>query len=191
MTDGPFKNVALSSRWKQYVNDLVSDAASSEERAAQAYHSILGDMNVKAIGSLLSALKEHAQRPQIDLDPVSSAEAIFDSHAKSPLTDIFQKHLNANLRDQIPGERAQDQALQSTVTDLIAITKNRLDEKCILAHDLGNMNHEDYRKGIERNHETFDTIRPNKLCDALVSGSGRGFKQATRKKVGVDEGPDE
>ena len=36
MTDGPFKNAALSSRWKQYGKDLVSDAASSEERAAQA-----------------------------------------------------------------------------------------------------------------------------------------------------------
>ena len=115
MTDGPFKNAALSSRWKQYGKDLVSDAASSEERTAQACHSILGDIDMKGLGSLLSALKGHAQRPQMDLDSVSSTEAVYDSRAKSPLTDIFQKHLTANLRDQIPGERALDQALRSAV----------------------------------------------------------------------------
>ena len=189
--DGPFKNAALSSRWKQYGKDLESDAASSEERAAQACHSMLGDVDVKALGSLLSALKAHAQRPQMDLDLVSSVEGIFDSHVKSPLTDTLQKHLIANLRDQIPAERALDQALPSAVTDWTDITKNRLDEECIRARDLGKMDHENYRKGIERNHEAFDAIRPNELCDALVSGNGRVFKQATRKKVGVDEGPDE
>ena len=191
MTDGPFKNAALSSRWKQYGKDLVSDAATSEERTAQACHSILGDKDMKGLGPLLSALKAHAQRPQMDLDPVSSAEAIFDSYAKSPLTDILQKHVTANLRDQIPGERALAQALRSAVTDRIAITKNRMDEECIRARDVGDMSHENYRKGIERNHETFNAIRPNELCEALVSGNGRAFKQATRKKVGVDEGPNE
>ena len=189
--DGPFKNSALSSRWKQYSNDLVSDAASSEERAAQARHNMLGDVDMKALGSLLSALKAHAQRPQMDLDLVSSVEAIFDSHVKSPLTDTLQKHLIANLRDQIPAVRALDQALPSAVTDWTDITKNRLAEECIRARDLGKMNHENYRKGIERNHEAFNAIRPNEICDALVSGNGRVFKQATRKKVGVDEGPDE
>ena len=187
----PSKHVALSSRWKQYGNDLVSDAASSEERTAQACHSMLGDVDMKALGSLHSALEAHAQRPQMDLDLVSPVEAIFDCHAKSPLTDILQKHLIANLRDQIPVERALDQALPSAVTDWTDITQNRLDEMCIRARDLGNMNHENYRKGIERNHEAFDAIRPKELCDALVSGNGRAFKQATRKKVGVDEGPDE
>ena len=191
MADGPFKNAALSSRWKQYGKDLVSDAASPEERAAQACHSMLGDVDMKAFGSLLNELEAHAQRPQMDMDPISSFEAIFDGHAKPPLTDILQKHLIANLREQIPGERALDQAILSAVRDSIGITKNRLDEECIRARDLGDMNHENYRKGIERNQEAFNAIRPNELCDALVSGNGRVFKQVTRMKVGVDEGPDE
>ena len=191
MMDGPFRNASLSSRWKQYGNDLVSDAASSEERAAQACHSMLGDVDMEAFGPLLSALKAHAQRPQIDLDPVLSVDTIFDSHPKSPLTDTLQKHLIANLRDQIPVERALVQALPRAVMDWIGTTKNRLDEECIRARDLGDMNHESCRKGIERNREVFDVIRSNELCDALVSGNGRAFKQATRKKVGVDDGPDE
>ena len=191
MTDGPFRNAALSSRWKQYGKDLVNDAVSSEERAGQACHSMLGDVDAKAICSLLRALKEHAQRLQIDLDPVASAEAIFDRHAKSPLTDILEKHLIANIRDQMPSDQARDQALQSTVREWTAITKNRLDEECIRARDLGDMNHERYRNGIDRNQQTFDAIEVNAICQALLSGRPSAFKRATRKKAGVDEGPDE
>ena len=191
MTDGPFKNAALSSRWKQYGKDLVSDAASPEERGAQACDSILGGVDLKALGPLLGILEAQAQRTQMDLDPVSSVEAVFERHAKSPLTDILQKHLIANLRDQIPAERALDQAFPSAVTDWINITKNRLDEECIRARDRGDMKQENCRKGIERNHEAFEIIRANELCNALMSGNQRAFRQTTRKKVAVDEGPDE
>ena len=191
MTDGPFRNAALSSRWKQYGKDLVSDAASSNERVAQACHSLLGDVDTKALGSLLSALNAHAQRPQMDLDSVTSIDTIFDRQAKSPLTDTLQKHLIANLRDQMSVERALDQALPSAVMDWMTTTKNRLDEHCIRARDIGDMNPESCRKGIERNRVVFEAIAPSELCDALVSGNRNAFKQATRKKSGVDDGPDE
>ncbi len=52
MTDGPFRNSELSSRWKRYGKDLVSDATSSEERTAQACHSMLGDVDMKVACTL-------------------------------------------------------------------------------------------------------------------------------------------
>ena len=186
MTDGPFKNAEMSSRWKQYGKDLVSDAASSDERVAQACHSILGDVDMNTLGLLLSALEAHAHQAQVDFDPVSS----FESHSRSPFTDIIQKHLIANLRDQAPPGRALDKALPSAVADLIGTTKNRLDEECIRARDRSDMTQENCRKAIERNHEAFERINPNELCNALTSGNRHAFKEATRKKVGVDEGPD-
>lgn len=191
MTDGPFRNSELSSRWKRYGKDLVSDATSSEERTAQACHSMLGDVDMKVFSPLLSAVKAHAQRPQQELDPVASIEALFDSHPKSPLTDALQKHLTANLRDHMPSEMALDQALTSTIRDWIDTTKNRLDEECIRARDISDMSREDYRKGIERNHETFIAINQSDLYDALISGNKRAFKSSLQKKAGVDEGPDE
>lgn len=191
MTDGPFRNAELSSSWKRYGEDLVSDAASPEERSMRACHSMLGDVEMQVFSPLLNALKAHAQRPQMDLDPVSSIDAIFDSHSMSPLANALQKHLGANLRDQMSPERALDQALAGTVKDWIGITKNRLDEECIRARDLGDMSREDYRKGIERNRETFAAINLGDLCDALTSGNKRAFRQALQKKAGVDEGPDE
>ena len=123
MTDGPFRNAELSSRWRRYGESLVSDAVSPGERTAQACRSMLGDVDMKSFSALLSALKAHAQRPQMDLDPVASLDAIFDSHSKSPLTDILQKNLAANLRDQMPPEIALDQALSGAVSRLRKIVQ--------------------------------------------------------------------
>ncbi len=190
MADGPFKNAKLTSRWKQYGKDLVSDATGTDERVAQACHSILGDVDMNALGSLLSALRAHAHQTQMDLNPVSSIAAIVENHANSPLADIIQKHLIAHLRDQTPAGRALDLASQGAVADLIDTTMNRLDEECIRARDRGDMTHENCLKGIERNHEAFKKINVNDLCKALTSGNRHAFKDATRKKTGVDEGPD-
>lgn len=191
MTDGPFRNAELSNRWKRYGNDLVSDAASVEERTTRACHSMIGDEDLSAISSTLGAIKAHAERPQMDLDIISSMEMLFESCPKSPRTDTLQKHLIANLRDQIPLGAALDRALSSTVSDWIGMTKNRLDEELIRARDIGDMNVKDYRKGIERNRETFASINPDALSDTLTTGNKRAFKQAQQKRTGVDEGPDE
>ncbi|MEY9154916.1 hypothetical protein [Bradyrhizobium japonicum] len=191
MTDGPFRNAALSGRWKRYGQDLISDAASPEERTTQACHGMIGDVDMKAFSPLFDDLKGHAGRDQMDLDPVNVIEAVFDSHSPSPLADTLQRHLIANLRERLPPERALDQALAAMAQQWIDTTKNRLDEECIRARDLGDMSGDEYRKGIERNRETFSAIRADDLCNALATGNKRAFRQATEKKAGVDEGPDE
>jgi hypothetical protein len=191
MTDGPFRNTELSSSWKRYGQDLVSDAASLDERVKQACRSMLGDVDVKVFSALLKNLGIYAQRSQMDLDPVSQIEDIFEGYSKAPLMDTFQKHFAANLRDGLPSETALNQALAGIAKNWINTTKNRLDEECIRARDVGDMSREDYSKGIERNGETFAAVDPKTLCDALTSGSKRAFKQMIEKKIGVDEGPDE
>ena len=191
MTDGPFRNAELPSRWKRYGQELVSEAASPEERTTQACHSMIGDVDMKVFSPLFNELKAHAERPQMDLDPLTAVETIFENHAPSPLADALQRHLSANLRDQISPEKALDQALESTAKEWIGTTKNRLDEECIRARDLGDMSREDYRKGIERNRETFASIKPSELSSALATGNKRAFSQAVQKKAGVDEGPEE
>ncbi|MBT5414519.1 MAG: hypothetical protein HOH66_10215 [Rhodospirillaceae bacterium] len=191
MTDGPFRNAELSSRWKRYGDDLVSDATSLEERTAQACHSMLGDVDLTAVSTILGNIIDHTERPQMDLDLVSSIDALFDPHLKSPLTDLLQKHVTTNLRDQMPLATAVDQALQSTVEDWIGITKNRLDEECIRARDLGDLNEKGYSNGIERNREAFAAIASDALCDALTSGNKRAFRRALEKRTSVDDGPEE
>lgn len=190
MTDGPFRNAELPSRWKRYGQELVSDATSLEERTMQACHSMIGDVDMKTFSPLFNELKVHAERPQMDLDPVTAVETIFENHAPSPLVDTLQRHLIANLRDQISLEKALDPALEGAANEWIGTTKNRLDEECIRARELGDMSLEDYRKGIERNQETFAAIKPSEISDALATGNKRAFSRTVQKKAGVDEGPE-
>ncbi|WP_454739711.1 hypothetical protein [Cupriavidus necator] len=191
MSDGPFRNAALSSRWKVYGQQLVSDAMNAGERTAQACHSMIDDVDMKAFHPLLGELHAHVRRPQMDLDPVASIETIFDSHPMLTLADLLRRHLVANLRDRISPEKALDRALESTTKEWIGTTKNRLDEQCIRARDLGDMKLEDYRKGLERNQATFSSIKVEELCAALASGNKRAFSETLQKKIGVDEGPEE
>jgi hypothetical protein len=191
MSDGPFRNAELSSRWKRYGQELVSDAASPEERTVHACHSIIGDVDMDAFSSLFKELKIHAERPQLDLDPVAAIEAIFEQHALSPLIDALQRHLIANVQDQLSPEKALNEALENTVKECVGTIKNRLDEECIRARDVGDMSREDYQKGIERNRETFAAIKPSGLCDALATGNKRAFRRAMQKKTDVDQGPNE
>ncbi|WP_185640643.1 hypothetical protein [Burkholderia sp. Bp9142] len=86
----------------------------------------------------------------MDLDPAAAIETIFDHHPRSFLSESLNRHLIANLRDQISPEQALEQALENTASEWIGTTKNRLDEYCIRARDLGDMKREDYRKGLER-----------------------------------------
>jgi hypothetical protein len=191
MSDGPFRNAELPSRWKRYGQELVSDAASPEERTTLACHSMVGDVDMKTFSTLFSELKVYADRPQPDLDAVTEVETIFENHAPSPQADALQRHLIANLRDQIPSEKALDQALESATKEWIDITKNRLDEECIRAREFGDMSLEDYQKGIKRNRETFASVNPGQLRDALAAGNKRAFRQTVAKKDGVDEGPED
>lgn len=191
MSDGPFRNIALSSCWKQYGKQLVNDAVSPEERTGHVCHCILGDVNMKDFQSLFGELKAETGRPQRYLDPAPAIEMIFDSHPVAPITDVLRRHLMANVGDQMPPEIALDQALRTTVREWVGIIQNRLDEACIRARDRGDMNLTDFREGIERNHETFGAIPLNDLCIAFASGNKRAFRQAAQKKCGIDEGPDE
>jgi hypothetical protein len=127
----------------------------------------------------------------MDLDPISSIEAIFDTHPRSSQMDILQKHLIADLREQMDPKAALDRALRSTAADWIDTAKNRIDEECIRSRDLGDMNRDSYPKALERNSDTFAAVSPDAFCDALISGNKRAFKQALQKKAGVDEGPGE
>ncbi len=191
MTDGPFRNSELSAKWRRYGEDLVSDAASLDERVRQANDSMMHDIELPEFSPLFRELKAYVERPQLDLDLPSAIETVFEQHQPSPLADNLRRHLLANIQDEIAPEAAFNQAISSSVKDLVGITKNRLDEECIRARDLGDMSASSYSKAIERNHEAFAAIKPHELSEAIASGNKRAFALSPSKRTGVDEGPEE
>lgn len=191
MTDGPFRNAKLPSRWKRYGDDLVSDAVSREERVARVCHNMLADVDVKLFKPLWDALTEIGQNRQLELDPASSIESLFEAHPNSPHISSLQKHLFANLRNGSPIQEALNAGLSEAITEWREIDKNRFDEHCFSARDRGDMKAADCQKGIGRNRETFDAIELNVMCDALRTGNKNAFKPMLQKKEGLDEAPEE
>lgn len=190
MTDGPFRNAEMSKRLKRFADSLVNDAASSAERISLACDSMLRDLASNNACALLKELKSHTQRQQMELDPVSSADEVFERFPKTPFADTLQKHLTANLQDQMHPEAAFDRALQAATIETIGETQNRINEECIRARDTEDMSPRQFRQAIERNYATFDAIDTDVICEALLSGNKNAFKNAVRKKKGLEEGPD-
>jgi hypothetical protein len=187
MTDGPFRNSALSNKWKQYGQDLVSDAVSQDERVKQACHSVLG--GIKEFDRLYSELDARASRDQMDLDSVAATEAIFDNNERSTLGDALERNLLCNLREGMTERKSLDLALEQAVSELLANAKNRIDEECIRARDVGDMSRSDFSKGLQRNQETFAAIEIGSVCAALENGNKNAFRRTARKDV--NDGPDD
>lgn len=190
MTDGPFRNSALSSRWKSYGEDLVNEATPLEECAASASHSILGGIAWDDLSSLLNALREGLEGAQLGLDPAGVASSIFDAHVPAPFHDSLQRHLEATIRESPQVDGLVDMALREAVNDLIDTAKSRIEEECIRSRDAGDMGWKKYEVAVRRNTETFNQIDAAALARAISSGARGAFKAALRKKTGTDEGPE-
>ncbi len=191
MTDGPFKNSDLSARWKRYGKDLVNDATSQDERSAQMCVSVLGDLDLKTVSAILGELRVHFEQGQMAFDPMESVRGILDKYDKSPAADLLERSLRVQLREQPSGTAALNEAVNEMRNELLNIAKNRIDEECIRARDIGDMSQESYRKALDRNRETANAVNRDALRDALFSGKKDAFKRAAENKKDVDEGPDE
>lgn len=189
MTDGPFRNLPLNAAWKRYGDDLVNDAKSKDERVARASDAMLAGANLDAISALTNALQEYADRLQLDFDPLGSIERILQEYSQSGLADDLARNLMANLSDHESLSAALDAALAGVTENLIASSKNRLDEHCIRSRDFSDMTAADYRKALARNQETFAAVDAGKIAQALRTGNRRAFSVDLKKKVGVNDGP--
>src|SRR3546814_7777117 len=72
---------------------------------------MLGDVDWDSISPLLKQLEASARNSQLELDPCAHVADICDKHPISPFSDSLQKHLTANLRDNLPSQEALDNAL--------------------------------------------------------------------------------
>lgn len=188
MTDGPFRNLRLSTRWKKFGEQLVSDAASPAERIKQACHSMMTDAGVREFSSMVQDLSAYLAQSQLTLDPIADTEAVIERHPMSSLSDILRRMLITNLHDGLSPADALQPAMEATTQEWIGIVKNRQDEHCIQARDLGDMSRADYQKGLERNAEAFSNINVQNLCRAMKDGDRRAF--SSPKLMTVDEGPE-
>lgn len=189
MSDGPFKNLKLCRRWKRFVEAVQNDAFGSNECCALASDALVREILTDDVQPLLADLQAYARREQLDFDPLSSVESIFNGHSKMPFADTLQKEVVFRLSELIAPSNALWQALDASVSNQISVVRNRIEEECIRAREVGEMRQDQFDYTVTQASATFDLLARNKICEALLAGDKKAFKGAVSKKKGLDEGP--
>ena len=189
MTDGPFKNLKLARDWKRFAEAAHNDTVDIAQRCALAAHALLGEILTEDTRALLNDLLAYQRQPQLDMDPLSSFESIFDSHTKTAFSDTLRRQMAFRLGDGMVPGAAIGEALEASVDDQIGKARNRIHEECIHARETGEIRQEQLERTITRANEAFDTMPGDDICDALRAGDHNAFKIPASKRKGLDEGP--
>ncbi|MBI1274453.1 hypothetical protein GC177_00585 [bacterium] len=189
MTDGPFRNLKLSRRWKRFSEAVQNDSVDKAEVCALASDAFVREILTDDAQALMADLQAYEQREQLDFDPTSSFEAIFDDHSKTPFADTLQKELAFRLAEKMPPNVAVEQALEASVNDQIIEARNHIEEECIRVLESGEMRKDQFDRTITQVDAAFETLNKDAICDAIRAGDKNAFKNAVSKKKGLDEGP--
>ena len=189
MSDGPFKNLELGSRWRRFAAAAHNGAADPTEPCALAADAIVHEILTDETQALLNDLLPYARRDQMDLSPLSSIEGIFHSHSKTAFGDALQREVAFRLADQVPVNDAIDKALEASLHDHVRRARDRIEEECIRAREAGEMRQDQFPHTVAKANEAFDALPKHDICDALRRGDRSAFKKAASKQSGLDEGP--
>lgn len=189
MSDGPFKNLKLDKRWKRFAEAVQNEAFDSSACCALASHALMHEILTDSFRAILAALHAYVSRQQLDIDPLSSVESIFNDHMKTPFSDAFQKQVVFRLSDQVAPAVAVQQALEASIAEHSSDAKNRIVDECIRARETGEMRQDQYSLAVNNVKAVFGLLPKNEVCEALHVGNKNAFKDAVSKKKGLDEGP--
>jgi len=189
MSDGPFKNLRLAKRWRKVVEAAYNDAFDQAECCAIASDAILHDVLTDSFRALLSALKSYVGQSQMDMDPWSSIERIFNDFSKDQFTDILQKEMAYRSGGNCSHREALEQALASSVSEQTNISRTRIQEECIHLCEIGEMKQGQLNYTIDRINTIFESLDRQNICEAILACNKHAFKEAVAKKDGLDEGP--
>ncbi len=189
MSDGPFKNLKLGTRWKRFAEAVQNEAFDSSACCALASHALMHEILTDSFRAILAALQSYASRKQLDLDPSSSIESIFNDHMKTPFSDTLQKQIVFRLSDQVAPADAVRQALDASVNEHSSDARNRIVDEFIRARETREIQHDLYFRAVNNVKAIFGSLAKSEVCEALHVGNKNAFKDAVSKKQGLDEGP--
>ena len=189
MSDGPFKNLRLDSRWKRFAAAVHNDAVDDTERNALALDALAHEILTAENQSILSDLKAYASMPQMDFDPLPSVEGIFCDHDTTAFGDVLRREMGYRLGDHMTPRTALEQALEASVDDQINKARSRLQEECIRACECGEMRQEQYDRTVTKSNAAFAALPKGDIYSAIRAGDKGAFMKNVSKKTGLDEGP--
>lgn len=189
MSDGPFRNTKLSKGWKKFAVAVENGAFDSYECCALASDALVREILVHDVPPLLAKLQAIVLGEQLDLDPLSSVESIFDGYSKAPFSDNLQKEVVFRLSEKSEPSEAIMDALDAAVGGRIRETRSHIEEDCIRAREAGEMRPDQFVRTVNQSNVIFEELSKNEICAALLACNKAAFKDDVSKKKGLDEGP--
>lgn len=190
MTDGPFRNAPLHSRWKKFGDVCKSDARSPKERADYAEHALRKDIWSKSFLTLVRDVDKYIKGPQNDLLPKYTIDTIFAKHERSLQSDMLQRYFKANSDRPMMLSDAWNLAVDETIRHQVSLTRNRIEEHFIAARSRGDVSYTDMQKCIKTSREAFDGVNASKMRIAGL-GDKSPIRISVQKLDGVEAGPPE
>lgn len=188
MTDGPFKNVGLGICWRRFEEAIQNEAASPAERVALASDALIRSLITAEHTKLLRELREHADCGQFDFDPPESVNEIFDRYERTAFLDQLQKQLQFRIGSGMPLWDGITPALDATLNREIREVRNRFQEECIHAQEVGDLSRSAAARVNENIDATFDSVDSEKVRNALLGGRKDAFEAELGRNNSVDAG---
>lgn len=189
MTDGPFKNLNLSAPLKKVVETLSNDAYDDDERSGRICHACLKSLVDAGDLALVESLRAKADSKQMELDALSAAEEVFRNHNMTSFADKLQKELACHISHSASLKDAMDQALPSAIRRELQECDYRIQEELVRAQEAGEARAYQVRDAMRDLRRATDVVPLDRLCEAVLKGEARAFKESASKKVGIDQGP--
>lgn len=189
MSDGPFKNLRLAKSWKTFAKAAYNDAFDQIECCAMASNAVVHDVLSDSVRTLLSVLKSYVSQKQMDMDPLSSIERIFNEHSKDQFVNTLQKEMAYRVSDNSSHSEVLEQALASSLDEQVNISRARFQDECIHLSEIGEMQQVQLDRTIDRANSVFESLDRQRISEAILACNKQAFKSAIAKKDGIDEGP--
>lgn len=188
MTDGPFKNLPLDRRAKRFAEAVQTEAVDQVTRCALAGDAILHSIR-RENQLLIQALQGYGQDGQLDLDPKSSIQSIFDAYPKSEYADHLQREIALRLHDGESAITAINGGMEAALESEVNEFRTRIHEAGLEAQRERGMHKNQLDHLIEGCNLALEGIDRNRIIEALRADNKDAFKQDKRKSKGLDEGP--
>ncbi len=188
MTDGPFKNAQLPSRWKKFGDSLLDDAADPEYCTERAEHALMRDLPV-SFRVMVQEIDQAIKRSFSDDLARLAVLAVIDKHCKSPTpySDTLQRYLSAYISRPMSIETAVTLALDSTIKREANKIRVRMGDEIEHARDRRTLKEVDYKKA-SANLSCLYNINIAKIRED-VRNNKKAPKAAALRKLGDDDGP--
>jgi hypothetical protein len=189
MSDGPFRNLRLAKGWKKFAKAAYNDAFDLTECCAMASNAVVHDVLSDSVQALLSVLKSYVSQIQMDMDPLSSIEKIFNEHSKDQFVNTLQKEMAYRVSDNCTHSEVLEQALASSLDEQVNISRARFQDECIHLSETGEMQQVQLDRTINRANSVFESLDRQSISEAILACNKQAFKDAVAKKDGIDQGP--